>query len=88
MKLPVKRTISFQKDLVDTNNQNSCAMVSYQSKPSGSLKPSKYSLLTSLVGQYLEEKYFDDLRTKQQLGYVVFERVSNRRLVFDIWFMV
>lgn len=41
-----------------------------------------------MVGQYLEEPFFDDLRTKQQLGYVVAERVGHRRLISDIWFLI
>lgn len=88
MKLPVKKTVSLAKNLVDSKNENSCTVVCYQTKPAGTVKSSKYVLLTKLVGQYLEEKFFDDLRTKQQLGYVVAERVGHRRLVSDIWFLV
>jgi secreted Zn-dependent insulinase-like peptidase len=38
--------------------------------------------------QYLNEPFFDDLRTKQQLGYVVFSRSVNHRDIIGCQFLV
>lgn len=81
LKLPCKKTVSVVKDLVDSKNENSCSIIAYQAGHCGTIQANKYNMLTKLVGQYLEEPFFDDLRTKQQLGYVVAERVGHRRLV-------
>lgn len=41
-----------------------------------------------MVGHYIEVPYFDDLRTKQQLGYVVAARKAEKRGAPIIWFLV
>jgi secreted Zn-dependent insulinase-like peptidase len=41
-----------------------------------------------IVGHYLEEPFFDDLRTKQQLGYVVASRSTSDRGMQSIWFLI
>jgi len=51
-------------------------------------EPEKIKLARLCVAHYLEEPFFDDLRTKQQLGYVVAARGRNNRGVQSIWFLV
>ena len=41
-----------------------------------------------MVLQYLDEPTFDQLRTKEQLGYVVFSRPRDQRNVLGAWFLV
>jgi len=45
-------------------------------------------LLTLLVMNYIKEPYFDDLRTQQQLGYVVHSQSKDLRNIMHCWFLV
>ena len=49
-----------------------------------------YKLETTLavLGQYFSEPFFDELRTKQQLGYVVSSRETNQRDCLGMWFLI
>ena len=38
--------------------------------------------------QYLKEPTFDQLRTKEQLGYVVFSRPRSERDIISAWFLI
>lgn len=63
--------------LDDVKNENSAVLAYYQGpQAQGDIKK---SLLNQLVMQYISEPFFDDLRTKQQLGYVVFSRHDDIR---------
>lgn len=64
MKLPCKKTVSFVKNLVDSKNENSCTVTAYQAGKCDTIQANKHNILTKLVGHYLEEQFFDDLRTK------------------------
>ena len=44
--------------------------------------------MTALIMHHLKEPFFDELRTKQQLGYVVFSRATATRDVTGIQLMV
>jgi insulysin len=60
--------------LADDANDNSCALSYYEV---GLLQDdTKKKLTAKIIMQFLNEPFFDDLRTKQQLGYVVFSRDS------------
>jgi len=41
-------------------------------------------LIAEMIMQYLNEPFFNDLRTNQQLGYVVFSRIINTRDVIGV----
>ena len=45
-------------------------------------------LMNQVILQYLDEPTFDQLRTKEQLGYVVFSRPRASRDVLGAWFLV
>ena len=72
--------------LKDEKNENSCVLSYYEV----GLKPNdrKTKLVNMIVMQYLNEPFFDDLRTKQQLGYVVFSRHHSEREVLNCQFLV
>jgi len=72
--------------LEDEANENSCVLTYYQA---GCAKGDiKKGLVNQLVMQYIKEPFFDDLRTKQQLGYVVFSRHEDTRDVLGCQFLV
>lgn len=48
----------------------------------------KKKLLNLITYQYLDEPTFNQLRTIEQLGYVVFTRQSSVRDVLGVWFLV
>jgi len=77
-----------ERDLKDDKNESTCVLVVYQATPNFVRESNKKMLLNSLVSHWLEEPFFDDLRTKQQLGYVVAARGDNKRQVPNIWFLV
>jgi len=45
-------------------------------------------LTNAIIMQYIDVPFFDDLRTKQQLGYVVAARVRSSRDVVGNIFLV
>ena len=59
--------------LQDKSNENSCNMTIFEVGHIG-FDDHKSAVLNELVMQYLDEPFYDDLRTKQQLGYVVYSR--------------
>ena len=72
--------------LEDVKNENSAVLTYYQGQQhKGDIKT---SLLNQLVMQYISEPFFDDLRTKQQLGYVVFSRHEDIRDVLGCQFLI
>ena len=93
-KLPQVQTLQLQEgqsvtvwdELEDKTNDNSCVVSYYQVGP---VKHDyRRDLCLQIIAQYFEEPFFDDLRTKQQLGYVVASRYSNERDLNGIWFLV
>lgn len=63
-------------DVADKTNDNS-ALVSYFQHGMVDAHDFKTNVLMKLTHQFLEEATFNQLRTIEQLGYVVFTRVSN-----------
>jgi insulysin len=72
--------------LEDKTNENSCVLTHYEVGPIKG--DNKQCLINVLLMQYLNEPFFDDLRTKQQLGYVVFSRSVNHRDIVGCQFLV
>lgn len=66
-----------ERSLVDTTNENSCAVTYYEVGIQGDSL--KQKLTNNVVMQFLNEPFFNQLRTQQQLGYVVFSRAVNTR---------
>lgn len=62
--------------LEDQANDNSCILTYFEV---GQDNDMRVSLIINIIMQYLNEPFFDDLRTKQQLGYVVFSRGFSSR---------
>ena len=56
----------------EPTNQNSCLVSYYQYGLALGPNADRISLLNYLAVQFLKEPTFDQLRTKEQLGYVVF----------------
>ena len=71
----------------DESNGDSCIITYYETghPPDGDFT---LSLTNQVVMQYLNEPFFDDLRTKQQLGYVVVARHITTRGVVGCQFLV
>mmetsp|Transcript_9358 Transcript_9358/g.14192 ORF Transcript_9358/g.14192 Transcript_9358/m.14192 type:complete len:178 (-) Transcript_9358:267-800(-) len=76
----------FEYPIEDTSNENSGCFVYYQ------LEPQKENValfvLNYLVMSYLDEPFFDQLRTKQQLGYAVFCGASSNNDVLGCKFVI
>jgi len=73
-------------ELEDQTNENSVLMAYYQFGVEGNDPRSK--LLNEICLQYLDEPTFNQLRTNEQLGYVVFSRHCSKRDVIGAWFLV
>lgn len=82
-KLPEQTTIVLTKDVHNKKEPNSATMMIFQCER-GRNNQFFAQLLTMLV----EDKFFEDLRTKQQLGYVVISGWHDRKDIFGIHFMV
>ena len=72
--------------LVDDKNDNSAMVAYYQYNIHA--KDVKKELIFSLVSRYIQQPYFNELRTNQQLGYVVHAAEYNPRLVQGIFFLI
>lgn len=72
----------------EESNENSCLMSYYQYGLDKETDGGRYDLLNQVVLQYLSEPTFDTLRTKEQLGYVVFARPRSSRDVLSCWFLI
>jgi len=66
-----------EQPLEDKTNENSCTVTYYEVGVQGD--DLKQKLTNSIVMQLLSEPFFNELRTQQQLGYVVFSRAVNMR---------
>mmetsp|Transcript_24151 Transcript_24151/g.37094 ORF Transcript_24151/g.37094 Transcript_24151/m.37094 type:complete len:278 (-) Transcript_24151:15-848(-) len=75
-----------EQDLVDKTNENSCLISYYEVGPADDNLGLK--MTNEVLMQFMSEPFFNDLRTKQQLGYVVFSRPLNTRDVLGTQFMV
>ncbi|EGW30608.1 uncharacterized protein SPAPADRAFT_143847 [Spathaspora passalidarum NRRL Y-27907] len=69
--------VRYELDLQDAKNINSCIEYYIQISPSST--NSKLRVLTDLLSVIIKEPCFNQLRTKEQLGYVVFSGVRLGR---------
>lgn len=83
-KLPVNRPIVVYDTCSSSNERNICAEVYFQYH----LFSNHQHLMISALDQMLTEVYFDDLRTKQQLGYDVSCGMRNSFGVLGFCFRV
>jgi len=70
--------VKVEQPLADESNENSCLIAYYEAGLSDSTNK-KLKLTNRVVMQFLQEPFFNELRTKQQLGYVVMCRPMVNR---------
>lgn len=75
--LPKKEKVRYETYLDDPKNINSC--ISYQLQLDEGPKNQKLKVLTDLLSTIIHEPCFNRLRTKEQLGYIVFSGVRSTR---------
>lgn len=82
--VPSNQRIRYEVALQDKNNINSC--IEYFIQISDSFDDVRLRVLTDLLGTVIHEPCFNQLRTKEQLGYVVFSgtRLTRTTLGFRI----
>ncbi|CDO94319.1 unnamed protein product [Kluyveromyces dobzhanskii CBS 2104] len=71
--LPDDSTFRYESQLEDKENVNSCIQYLIQFGP----YTEELAAKASLIAQLIHEPCFDTLRTKEQLGYVVFSSAAN-----------
>ena len=74
--------------VADKSNENSCLVSYYQYGIDDGQNGGKLDLLNDLAIQFMDEPTFDQLRTKEQLGYVVFSRARVSRDILSAWFLI
>lgn len=72
--------------LEDKENENNCLVTYFEHGLEGSDLKSK--MVHDVLMQYLDEPTFNQLRTIEQLGYVVFSRPSTYRDVMGTQFII
>lgn len=75
------KTVRFEKFLPDENNTNTCIQYFVQF---GESHDTTLYAQASLLAQLIKEPAFDILRTKEQLGYIVFSGVLETRTTFGL----
>ena len=75
---------TIEEQLDDASNENSGVMSYFQIGSADT----KQELINSILMQYLDEPFFNDLRTQQQLGYVVYCRQRQHINIIGNGFMV
>lgn len=82
--IPSNERVRYEIELQDKNNVNSC--IEYFIQISDSFDDVRLRVLTDLLGTIIHEPCFNQLRTKEQLGYVVFSgaRLTRTTLGFRI----
>jgi secreted Zn-dependent insulinase-like peptidase len=90
--LPELRTVALESNtsfhieipLEDKTNENSCNLTYFEVGPVGD--NTKEKLINDIIMQFLDEPFYSELRTKQQLGYVVYCRTQkNQDLLGNIF---
>lgn len=74
-------------DVSDSTNENS-ALVSYFQRGLVAESDLKSAKMMDLIWQFLEQPTFDQLRTSEQLGYVVFTKKVETRDVHALQFLI
>ncbi|KAG7926562.1 hypothetical protein KL925_003612 [Ogataea polymorpha] len=83
--LPAGEEYHFVKKNIDEENVNSCVETFYQL---GHITDQRDRVLAELVSQIIHEPFFDRLRTKEQLGYVVFSGIRQTRTTFGLRLLI
>ena len=84
--LPPHKNYLVEIPLVDTTNDNNCLLSYFEYGPEGT--DLKTKMMHDVVMQYLDEPTFNQLRTVEQLGYVVFSRKTEYRDVMCSQFII
>jgi insulysin len=79
--LPENKIFRFEKVLPDEQNTNTCIQYFIQF---GESRDSELYAKASLLAQLIKEPAFDILRTKEQLGYIVFSGILETRTTFGL----
>ena len=87
MQIDAKQVVRIQKELLNPDDENSCSVVFFQDAEIEGTDM-KTKMLNELLRDYLDEPTFNNLRTEQQLGYVVFTLLRGFRDVNGIGFLV
>lgn len=74
----------YEEKLTDENNTNSAVVVQVQLGP----ETPEDECLIYLVENYIEEPFFDILRTKEQLGYIVSSYSQKLRGILNFMFLI
>lgn len=77
------KIVRYERDLQDPKNVNSCIEY-YIRVAEFALGTTKLRVLTDLISTMMREPCFDQLRTKEQLGYAVFSGAKHTRSDFGI----
>lgn len=75
--LPSGKSVLIERNLDDTTNENNCLVTYFEVGLEGTDLRTK--MLHQVVMQYLDEPTFNQLRTNEQLGYVVVSRKVEYR---------
>ena len=77
--MAIKPNLSYQIEipLKDEKNENCCALTYFEIGPMR--EDMRLKLSNKILMQIIDEPFFNDLRTQQQLGYVVFSRDFQTR---------
>lgn len=88
VRIAPKQAHLVESPLDDKTNENSCILTSFEVAFLTDRKANKVRLLNQVLMNYLQEPFFSDLRTQQQIGYVVFCRHVCLREVIGCQFLV
>lgn len=82
--IPEGKTLRYEKDLEDAENVNSCIQ---QVTQIGTIND-ETAAKSKLFAQMIHEPCFDTLRTKEQLGYVVFSSTLSNHGTINMRFLI
>lgn len=85
LQLPKGKSYLFEFPLADTTNPNSAILTYFQY---GWTNCVKKKLMNVLISNAIKQPFFDDLRTRQQLGYTVMTQDYNIKNVIGQLFLV
>ncbi|ODQ76980.1 hypothetical protein BABINDRAFT_163886 [Babjeviella inositovora NRRL Y-12698] len=83
--LPDGQTFRYEREIPDPKNVNSVIEYFVQT---GLVSNTRVAALSDLLGQVIHEPCFNQLRTKEQLGYVVFSGVKTTRTTLGLRVLV
>ena len=84
--LPPGKQILIERELEDKGNENNCLVSYYEVGLEGT--DLRQKMIHQVVMQYLDEPTFNQLRTNEQLGYVVLSRKCEYRDVIGAQFLI